>query len=494
MTSTRTANRTHREDTSTWAGRYAMRVSITDLLVLVWVVFGTQIVWLGFDGTALGFSGSRGDLAVGYTLVSVVIVAAWMLALRLFDTRSFRVLGVGSQEYRAVAGATVRLFGAVAIVAFLVKLDLARGYILMAFPLGLLVLLFSRWMWRQWLGVQRREGGYASRVVLVGSAESAATIARELARNPEGGYRVVAACVPDAERTLPGTDVAVAGGLEDTLDAMRALDADTVVVTSSGELSPEQIRRLSWELVPGHEHLVMAPGLVDIGGPRIHTRPVAGLPLIHVEVPRYAGHASAVKRVFDLVGATLLLVVASPLLLAIAIAIRTTSPGPALFVQTRVGLGGAPFRMLKFRTMVADAEARLPEARRTPAAGRERVGNEVLFKRADDPRVTRIGRTLRRYSLDELPQLCNVLTGRMSLVGPRPPLLAETDLYAAHVHRRFLVKPGITGLWQVSGRSTLSWDDSVRLDLYYVENWSLTGDLVILWRTLRAVVGRVGAY
>ncbi|KZE92850.1 UDP-glucose:undecaprenyl-phosphate glucose-1-phosphate transferase [Agromyces sp. NDB4Y10] len=481
-----------RVPTSQWSIRLARRVAITDLLVLSWVVFGVQIAWLGLDSSAMGFSGSRGDIAVSYTLVSVVIILGWMVALELFDTREHRNLGVGTQEYRGVADATIRWFGIVAIVAFLFKVDLARGYILIAFPLGLMVLVFSRWMWRQWLGVQRRAGRFVSRVLLVGSTSSAITIARELKRNPEAGYRVMGACVPTGVTggRLPDLEVPAWSGTTNALAVMRDLGADTVVITSADELGPDQVKQLSWGLNPGAEHLVVAPSLIDIGGPRIHTRPVAGLPLIHVETPKFEGRKLVAKRAFDLLVAGGLVLLLSPLLVAIAAIVKFSSPGPVLFRQRRVGINGRPFEMLKFRSMVIDAEARLAELQ---AAQRD-AGNAVMFKMKDDPRVTPIGRFIRRFSLDELPQLFNVLGGSMSLVGPRPPLPRETDVYDSHVHRRFLVKPGITGLWQVSGRSNLSWEDTVRLDLYYVENWSMTGDLVILWRTAKAVLGSDGAY
>lgn len=469
----------------------ANRVTITDLAVLVWVVFGTQLAWLGLDDS-VGLDASRGDVAIAYSGISIGLIAGWMLALDLFDTRSVRVLGVGTQEYRALADATIRVFGIVAIVAFLFKIDLARGYILISFPLGLATLVFSRWIWRQWLGVVRRDGTYTSKVLLVGSAESAATIARELARSPEAGYRVVGACVPTevVGGTLPGLDVPTSRGVERSLDVMRSLGADTIIVTSADELAPERVRRLSWGLVPGSEHLVVAPSLIDIGGPRIHTRPVAGLPLIHVETPKLGGRKAFAKRAFDILASAALIALLAPVLAAIAIAVKVASPGPVLFRQPRVGRNGGAFEMLKFRSMVVDAEERLKELER-----RQRdAGNSVMFKMKDDPRVTAIGRVLRRFSLDELPQLFNVLGGSMSLVGPRPPLFREIEHYADHVHRRFLVKPGITGLWQVSGRSDLSWEDSVRLDLYYVENWSITLDLMILARTVRAVTRGSGAY
>lgn len=476
-----------------WRGMYARRLMLTDGLVLIWVVFGVQIAWFGFTTADVAFGGSLADVAISYTAISVILAVTWMLALGVFGTREYRVLGAGSQEYKLIADATVRLFGLLAIVAFLFQIDFARGYILVALPLGLATLLFSRWMWRQWLNVKRRRGEHVSRVLLVGSEASAAEIGRELRRNPEAGYLIVGACTPSESgpETVDETDgVPVYRGIDSVADAMRSLEADTVVITSSQDLPPQRVRQLSWTLDPGRQHLVVAPSLTDIGGPRIHTRPVAGLPLIHVETPRYEGRKRFTKRAFDIVASGALIVLLSPLFAVIACAIRLSSPGPVLFRQVRTGINGSHFTMLKFRSMVVDAEARLEQVR-----DRARdAGNGVLFKLKDDPRVTPIGRFLRRFSLDELPQLFNVFGGSMSLVGPRPPLTSEVEQYDRFVHRRFLVKPGITGLWQVSGRSNLSWEDTVRLDLYYVENWSLAGDLVILWRTARAVLERKGAY
>ena len=475
-----------------WPQRYAWRLLVTDTLVLIWVIFGVQIAWFGFSSANLAVGEASGQLAISYTAISLVILAAWSIILAVYGTRGLRAIGTGSQEYRLIADATLRLFELVAIVPFLFQVDLARGYILIAFPVGLVVLMFTRWMWRKWLHVQRARGTFTSKVLLVGSVASASHIARELNRRPDAGYTVIGACVPTSlvGDNLPGTDIPVFGNLEKVARALEVSGADTVIITSADELPPQRVRELSWSLEPGRQHLVVAPSLVDIGGPRIHTRPVAGLPLIHVETPRYEGSKRFAKRAFDLAASGFGILLASPLLLTIAVIVRLSTPGPVLFRQERIGYDGGPFYMLKFRSMVIDAEARLLDL-----ATEDRVeGNTVMFKMRDDPRVTPIGRFLRRYSLDELPQLFNVFGGSMSLVGPRPPLAREVDLYEQHVHRRFLVKPGITGLWQVSGRSNLSWEDTVRLDLYYVENWSLTGDLVILWRTAKAVVATEGAY
>ncbi len=471
-----------------WSRRYSRGIAITDLLVLIWVVFGVQIAWLGIDSK---LATNANDLRLSYTGISVLIIVLWMAALGIWDTRGDRVIGVGSPEYRRVADASGRIFGLVAIAAYLLHVELARGYVLIAFPIGILVLLASRWMWRQWLVAQRRQGKYSARVLLVGSTSSVLHFARLFERSPEAGYRVLGASVSNGHvGTLPGSSIHSFGGFNDLSGALAQTGADTVVITSADDLPPERVRELSWSLEPGRQHLVVAPSLTDIGGPRIHTRPVQGLPLIHVETPTYEGRKLYTKRAFDIVGSAALITVLSPLLLILALTVKFGSPGPVLFRQERVGLNGAPFHMIKFRSMVVDAEERLQAI-----SSLDRLeGNDVLFKMKDDPRVTRIGRVMRRFSLDELTQLFNVFAGDMSLVGPRPPLQREVQRYDSRVHRRFLVKPGMTGLWQVSGRSNLSWEDSVRLDLFYVENWSLVGDVLILWKTLRAVAASEGAY
>jgi exopolysaccharide biosynthesis polyprenyl glycosylphosphotransferase len=287
----------------------------------------------------------------------------------------------------------------------------------------------------------------------------------------------------DAFHGLP-----VLGELSDVADVVARYELDTVAVLPCPELDGPVLRRLGWELEKTQTELLLAPAVTEVAGPRIHIRPVCGLPLMHMERPELRGVRRLAKAVTDWVFAAAIVFFTAPVLLGIAVAIKATSSGPVLFSQERVGRGGRTFRMLKFRSMVAGAD------RMTETLAGENDGNGILFKKREDPRVTAVGRVLRRYSLDELPQLFNVLRGDMSLVGPRPPLPAEVRRYGSDMHRRFLVKPGLTGLWQVSGRSDLSWDESVRMDIRYVENWSFMLDLMILWKTVGAVLRGSGAY
>ncbi len=294
--------------------------------------------------------------------------------------------------------------------------------------------------------------------------------------------------MPPGDAAAGGSSVPIVGSLTSVPEAVAKLGVDTVAVTASRGLTSGVLKRLGWDLEGAGVDLIVAPALTDVAGPRVHIRPVSGLQLLYVEQPEFTGPTWAMKEAFDRALAALALLVLSPLLVLIAASIRLTSTGPVIFRQVRVGRNGEVFTVYKFRTMVVGAETHLE------ALWEISEGNGVLFKLKDDPRVTRVGRFLRRLSLDELPQLWNVLVGSMSVVGPRPALPNEAERYGRSTARRLLVKPGITGLWQVSGRSDLSWEDSVRLDLYYVENWSFAGDVQILWKTLSAVVRGQGAY
>jgi exopolysaccharide biosynthesis polyprenyl glycosylphosphotransferase len=479
------AKRDETRNPKNWRQSYQRRLRITDFLALVWVVFGTQIAWFGLGNAQLSILMDTRLSDVSYWLFSAGLVVVWMAVLSWSDSRSDRVIGTGATEYVRVADASLRLFGGIAIIAFLTRTEVARGFLLISLPLGVLVLLFTRWIWRQWLIAKRETGAYSARVLLVGSVESVAQIARELQRSPSAGYHVVGACTPSGTvaGVVPGTSIPMMGTVNAVEQAMQLTGADTVAVTSTDELPPDKVKQISWGLQPGRQHLVLAPSIVDIAGPRLHTRPVAGLPLIHVETPRFSVGQRLLKRSFDLAATGIGIVLLSPVLIAVAWAVKSTSKGPLLYKQERIGQHGEPFHMLKFRSMRVGADAELKAL--LEAQG---TSEKPLFKIRNDPRITPVGRFIRKYSLDELPQLFNVLGGSMSLVGPRPQIAAEVALYSDVARRRLLARPGLTGLWQVSGRSSLGWEDAVRLDLYYVENWSLVSDLAILAKTAKAVL------
>jgi exopolysaccharide biosynthesis polyprenyl glycosylphosphotransferase len=466
-----------------WPDHYVRRLFVTDVIGVATAAAVVHAVTL-VSWAEWGIKHPLSPLSLGLTLG---LALAWLVALGVSDSREGRVIGWGPDEYKRVVRGTLPLFAMLTVASYLFRLDIPRTYVVVMLPVGLLAILAGRFGWRRWLHRQRAAGNYMTRVIAVGDARTVNDLVRDLSRAQMSGYQVVGACVPDAE-TADGVLVPVVGGVGQVAEAARQAGVDAVAVTASGAFGAEEVRRLSWELEDTGTDLVLAPALTNIAGPRVHTQPVGGLPLIHVAGPTYRGANKQLKRIFDIVGASLLLVLLSPLMAAVAVAVKLDK-GPVFFRQERVGLHGRSFRMVKFRSMVVNAEKLLAQV----AHDRD-AGNDVMFKAKNDPRITRVGRFIRRFSLDELPQLFNVITGEMSLVGPRPPLMAEVELYGTDARRRMLVKPGITGLWQVSGRSDLTWDDTVRLDAYYVENWSITGDLVILWKTAKAVVSPSGAY
>jgi exopolysaccharide biosynthesis polyprenyl glycosylphosphotransferase len=468
-----------------WSIRYARRLAVTDALVVAASVFACHLLLLGTSLVPVPVHTSR-VLALTYPQLSLQLGVAWLAMLAAFESRDEREIGAGSTEYRRVLRAGFATFAVTIVAAFFLGLDLSRGWVLSIFPIGTAAVLASRWMWRQWLLGRRAFGDYSHRVVLVGSTATVQQTARDLAREPGHGYRVVGVALTDGPNEGSVAGLPVVGPIDEVPGALRALGADTVMATSSDHLPPERIRDLAWQLEPRHHQLVLAPSLTDVGGSRIHLRPVAGLPLIHVETPHYAGFGKYAKRAFDVGVSALALAVLAPVFAVIAVLVHRDSPGGVFYRQERIGKNGEPFSILKFRSMSSDADARRAEL----TAGMDKG----LFKLVDDPRITRVGKVLRRYSLDELPQLVNVLRGEMSLVGPRPALPSEVSEYDRRELRRLAVTPGLSGLWQVSGRSNLDWADGIRLDLYYVENWSMTQDLVILWRTARAVLTSDGAY
>lgn len=477
------------------AGRHrvslAVRVALGDLVAIAVAVIAAQLLPLGLPSYLFDDAPTALVPDPMQTFTSLGLILAWQVVLTVSRSRDKKLAGAGPEEYALVLKATMWLFGLGTIAAFAFQVTHVRAYILIALPVGLLLLVANRWLWRRWLVRRRADGQFMLRAVVIGNARSSQRIISEIARQPAAGYQAVGVAVPGAASNSHEFDgLPVLGDVSKVVGWMRQLGANTLIIGVSDQVSAQVIRGFSWELEPGREHLVMVPGLTDVAGPRIRLRPVAGLHLMHVETPTFVGTQQALKRLFDILGSSVLIVVSSPVLLVVALLIRVTSPGPALFAQVRVGHQGMPFRMLKFRSMVADAEDQLPGL----LDEQRDAGNEVLFKLKHDPRVTPVGHIIRRYSIDELPQLFNVFVGNMSLVGPRPPLPREVATYEDHVHRKFLVRPGITGLWQVSGRSSLTWEESVRLDLSYVENWSFMGDVIILWRTLKTILSKTGAY
>lgn len=474
-----------------WRTRYARRLGALDAAIVIWAVVGAHLLRFGLSSA--GSEPIAGFQMPSYVTISILLPCVWWIMLSAWGSREPHILGSGPEEYKRVFAASLWLFGTLAIISYALHLELARGYVAIAFPTGTLGVIAGRWILRQHLSLERGRGESASRLLVVGGPAAVGHLVNALRKLPQAGYLPVATYLPGHENQtiLDAPDLPVLGTTSTVAGIKQAVaecSADAVAITTGVRLSPLNMRQLGWTLSAANVGLILAPALTDVAGPRIRTQPVAGLPLIHVTTPKLEGGKRVAKRGFDVAASAMLVALFSPVMLVVAICIKLESTGPVFFRQERVGMLGTPFVMHKFRSMSVDAEEQLSSLQNM------NQGNGVLFKMQTDPRVTRVGGVTRKFSLDELPQLFNVFSGSMSLVGPRPPLASEVDAYEEHVRRRFLVKPGLTGLWQVSGRSNLSWQDSVRLDLYYVENWSMAGDLVILFRTAKAVLKREGAY
>jgi exopolysaccharide biosynthesis polyprenyl glycosylphosphotransferase len=466
---------------SDWEQRYRRTVITSDAVT-------TALVAAGIGN----FFGVR-DAANWHEKWGILAFGTWLLVLgALAVSRSWApaVLGQGAEEFRRLGRslfmATVVLaLGGIALTSRNIKL-----WIFVAVPAIAIVTMISRYALRVRLHRQRKEGRCLRPVLAAGSPDTVRDLIARTRRFPHLGWRVDAVCTTldpgPGNHQLDG--VPVVGPLEHVAHHVRRDGYRVVAVTPDPHWSPHRLQRLAWNLEGSEAEMIVAPVLMEVAGPRLHVDAVLGIPLLRVSMPTFTGGRRAVKAVADRLGAVILLTLFAPLMVFVALLILVDSRGGAFYRQRRVGKGGREFTILKFRTMVAGADrARAALADRNEGAG-------LLFKLRRDPRVTRVGSVLRRYSIDELPQLFNVLTGSMSLVGPRPPLPEESAAYGPDIRRRLLVKPGLTGLWQISGRSDLPWEEAVRLDLRYVEDWSLALDAVILWKTLRAVVHGQGAY
>jgi exopolysaccharide biosynthesis polyprenyl glycosylphosphotransferase len=444
-------------DTLSWGHRIA-------LLCLVGLV-----VWPTAIALCRGYRRNR--IGIGLDEPGAVIRAGMLVV----------VAGALPAGFMAVPTAALAPAGALTLYALLKLVATATPF---AVVLSLLVRFFAHKV----LHLLQRRGRSLRHVIVAGSFGAAQQLSERILREPDAGMKVIGICLPSSELPRPVVDgIPVIGSLEQVPQVVRAMGCDAVAVTSDDATRYNYLRELAWSLEGAGVELLVDPGLVEVAGPRMHIRPLMGFPLLHVEEPHFTGWRRVVKRLSDIVLTSVGLLIIAPLMICIAAIIKLQDGGPVIFSQSRIGREGKPFTMLKFRSMVVDAEARKLELMSY------NEGKGGLFKLTRDPRVTPAGRFLRSFSLDELPQLFNVLAGSMSLVGPRPHLASELAQMPSEASRRSLVTPGLTGLWQVSGRSDLEGDDAVRLDLRYVENWSLTLDLQILWKTMSAVVAKRGA-
>ena len=458
-----------------WEPRYRRRVITGDVLTTI----GVSVVVGGL--ISVGGAVLLKDLVIGVLTVLVVLCS-------LATSRAWHpvVLGQGAEEFVRLGRGMFTAAVVLGLAALAVGVVSIRAWVFVVIPSMTLAAFVVRYLFRKLLHRARGEGRCLLPVLAAGGVDTVADLVSRTTSAPHIGWRVAAVCTVNGATEVAG--VSVVGRLDEIAEHVHRGGYRIVAVTADPYWTPRRLQQLAWQLEGSGAEMVVAPTLMEVAGPRLHVSGVLGMPLLRVSAPTFTGARRVVKGVVDRVGATLLLLLALPVLVLASVAVVLDSRGSVFYRQRRVGRGGKEFTIVKFRTMVVDADARRADL----ADADEGAG--LLFKVHKDPRVTRVGAVLRRFSIDELPQLVNVLTGAMSLVGPRPPLPEESARYAPDVRRRLLVKPGLTGLWQVSGRSDLPWEESVRLDLRYVEDWSLALDAVILWKTFRAVLSGQGAY
>ena len=421
-------------------------------------------------------------LAIYGTPVAIGLV--WLALLLFRGSYDRRIIGLGTEEVRRAVSATLVLFAVVAGLSYLIRADISRAYAFVSLPVGILLIGFSRFGWRQWLYRQRAAGRFLSKIVVIGSERTSQTLTNKLNQESYAGYQVV------AQVKLPSnheSESELQHWLNSVDLVIKEHSASAIAIDPGDDAPHEVIRQLSWRLEGRNIDLLISPGLLDVAGPRLSVRPAAGLPLLHLDEAVLSRSQRATKRMLDIIGSLVAVILLSPFMLISAIAVRLTSRGPIVYKQMRVGRAGKTFTMLKFRTMQNNADHLIDELRE------QHNLNDPMFKLTNDPRITKVGNFLRRWSLDETPQLFNVLGGSMSLVGPRPHPLDDVDRYEAEAFRRLALKPGMTGLWQVEGRSDLAWDQALQLDLHYVEKWSLESDVFLLAKTTKAVLNRSGA-
>lgn len=462
-----------------------LAVALVDIGI---IVGASAAAWSLRGAVRAMFTGEVATPGTPFAAPALIVTGVWIAVLHQRQVWRPRHLAADLDEFRAITTASGVALGIVVLADFVLNLQLARAYVLLTFAIGIPALMLSHLALRKLVHGLRRRGSLRHRVVVVGTPRTVSEVRSLMGPRPELGYDLVGACVPAGVTRTRDLDLPYLGAAEDIRSICDSVDADTVLVMGGGFDSTRDLTQIGWALQGSAIQLIVAPSLVDVAGPRVQMRVVAGLPLVHVEEPQVGQAGGIGKRAFDLVGGLLALILAAPVLLAAAVLIKLEDGGPVFYRQRRVGRDGGTFGCWKLRTMKVGAD--LEEANLRAAAAHD----GALFKLTDDPRVTRIGKHLRRFSVDELPQLFNVVVGQMSLVGPRPQQEWEAETYDDATRRRLLVRPGMTGLWQVSGRSHLPWEEAIRLDLYYVDNWSMAGDLMIVIKTVRAVLARDGAY
>ncbi|AZZ41378.1 sugar transferase [Acidipropionibacterium jensenii] len=458
-----------------WGKSYRKVLVASDFLAITVAVMISMVLMTPSGEALVGASG----VDLPYTAVAAALGVVWLLALGAGGSRNPWITGAGVEEYMRVIKVTLYVFGGIAIASYILKAQFARSLFISLLPIGALLLLFSRWIARSWINNSRSHGKNLTSCAVVGPSAQVERVVADLKRHTDAGFQPVGVCLLDSEEPTIIQGVPSCSWSQ-LLGTAASTIFDAVIATDG--LPGTYLRKLAWNLEGSSTSLVVTPRVMDIVGPRAHYTDAPGVSLVHVDIPTFSGWKYAVKRAFDVVVSIIALVVLSPIFLLTAILIKREDGGPVIFRQERVGQNGEPFTIHKFRSMSVNAESKIQELID------ESGGHALFFKLDHDPRMTKIGATLRKYSIDELPQFWTVLKGDMSVVGPRPQMAREVAEYTPAYKRRLLTKPGITGLWQICGRSDLSPEEGMRLDLRYVENWSPITDIIIVTKTVTTIL------
>ena len=473
---------------------YSKGVMLVDALVLIATTMITYLINYGsLQNTDNIYDEGLLDLTVSPQFVGLGIGFSWLLMLTLFRSRDPKIVGSDNVEYQRVLNSGIVVLGLLALVTMYFKVDVSRVYVTEVIVIGIIALLLARKSGRVWLNNHRNAGNYTRRVAIYGPIQEVELELQRYAAHKDSEFEPYFTIEDKGGLVLKhiGSDQTISTDVSHLAEVLAAENIELLQVVGSGPSTEKMHKKLQWALDGWDISFVVSPAITGVSSSRLTTRVIAGTPLIKITSSKFSGPQYFFKTVMDLIGSILALLISLPVVLITAIFVKLEDKGPAFFTQTRVGLNGQHFTMYKLRSMKVGAE--LEHAERQQALA-DQLTNSNMFKDPEDPRITKVGKIIRKYSIDELPQFLNVLKGDMSLVGPRPPLLSEVEQWKGHENRRLLVKPGVTGPWQIGGRSLLTWEETVAIDLNYVENWSVLTDLSIIFKTVVYVLRGSGAF
>jgi exopolysaccharide biosynthesis polyprenyl glycosylphosphotransferase len=473
---------------------YSRGVLLVDSLVLLAT---SLLVYLQNYGTFQNVDNlnDEGLLRVNVSpqFVGAGLLLSWLISLSIFRSRDSKIVGSDFSEYRRVMNATLSVLGFLAFVSLYFKVDVSRVYVTEVLGIGLAALLLSRRLGRNWLNKQRKQGNFARRVAIYGPTSELAFELQKYDSHKESEFEPIMTIEDNDLLVLKylNSDKTKTVDLEHLPEVLAEENIEILQVVGSGPSSAKMHKKLYWALDGWDISFVVSPAITGVSSSKLTTRVIAGSPLIKISSTKFSGPQHAMKTVMDFTLGTLAFLFSAPIVLIAAVFVKLEDKGPAFFTQTRVGLNGKHFTIYKLRSMKVGAE--LEHLARQQAAA-DKLTNSNMYKDPEDPRVTKVGKFIRKFSIDELPQFLNVIKGDMSLVGPRPPLLSEVEEWKQHEVRRLLVKPGVTGPWQIGGRSLLTWEETVAIDLSYVENWTVLNDISIIFKTVVYVFKGSGAF